>query len=126
VTSIVTPVGVQLLEQAAIWRVWNRDGDLVDIALEDMTSADRVVVLAYLRRDPDRVLLQAMDDLALQQRGGEVTDRPFQTLALQLSAAVMHPGAWLEASPLVRRLVELTPRPRWHIRAVRRFCRPIR
>lgn len=112
-TAIVTPVGVQLLEQAVIWRAWDGEGRLVDVALDDMTRAHCAVVLAYLRADPDRVLRRAMDDLARLQLAGAVGDREFLARAEDLIAAAADPRRWLESCPLVRRLAERSPRARW-------------
>jgi putative intracellular protease/amidase len=113
VTAIVTPVGVQLLDQAAIWRAYDRAGGLVDVALDDMTRGQCAAVLAYLRADPARVLNLAMADLARLQLADAVTDAEFIDRAAVLIAGAHDPRRWLEARPLVRRLAERSPRRRW-------------
>jgi hypothetical protein len=114
VTAIVTPVGVQLLEQAAIWQAYDTDrGRLVDLRLEEMTAAHCAAVLAYLRADPDRVLQRAMEDLARLQIAGEVGDQEFLDRAEDLIAGAADPRRWLESCPLVQRLAERSPRRRW-------------
>jgi hypothetical protein len=113
VTAIVTPVGVQLLEQAAIWRAYDGEGGLVDLRLEDLTRGQCVTVLAYLRADPRRVLQRAMDELARAQLAGAIGDEEFLDAAEVLIAGAADPGGWLEACPLVQCLAERSPRTRW-------------
>lgn len=108
---VATPVGVHLLDQATVWHAWGDDDQLVALYLEDMTPRHRTRLLAWLRERAEELQGRAMDEVARQQKRGELTDAEFAAAAEQLVG--IDARTWLEERPLVRRLQEMQPRAHW-------------
>jgi hypothetical protein len=108
VTPLAVPVGgVLLVDQADHWCAWGDEGQLVRFRLDDMPLAHRRRVLAWLRSHADQLHGQQLDLLSRLRRRGQLSDDAFANETATLEAT--EPAVWLEETPLVRRLVQLTP-----------------
>jgi hypothetical protein len=108
VTPLAVPAGGGvLLDQTDHWCAWGDEGRLVRLRLDDMTVAHCRRVLAWLRAHADQLHSDRIDVLARLRRSGELTDTEFAAEVATLEAT--EPAVWLEETPLVRRLVQLTP-----------------
>jgi hypothetical protein len=107
---LAVPVGgVVLLDQAEYWCAWGDEGQLVRLHLDDMTTAHRRRVLDWLRAHAEQLHTARLDVLARLRRRGQLTDAEFAAEAAALEAIA--PVVWIEDTPLVRRLVQITPPP---------------
>lgn len=100
---------LHLLGQAVIWRSYGDESRLVTLYLDAMGTRHQRRVLAWLREHARMLRDFYADDLTQQQRMGKLELEEWGALLAALDAT--SPEVWLEEQPLVRRLVQLTPRP---------------
>lgn len=108
-TPLDTTAGVALLDQASYWQAKGDEGQLVRLLLDDMTDDHRSRTLAWLRQHAEQMQDHRRDIVARLHRRGLLDAAAFAAELRYLDA--LDPHVWLEDQPLVRRLVQLVPRP---------------
>lgn len=107
-TPVDDPDVVALLGQAVIWRSYGDEGQLVTLYVDDMAPAHRARVLAHLRSRAHQYRDNAADRITLRERMGYLDHAEWIAALRKLDRQPAE--MWLEEQPLVRRLVQLTPR----------------
>lgn len=106
--TIAEPGFTHLLYQADHWATWT-GGQFVRIRLDDMSPEHRRRVLAHLRAHAEFFHHRQLDTLTRLHRRGRLSDTELGDESRYLRA--LDPAVWLDDTPLVRRLVQLTPAP---------------
>lgn len=101
---------VTLLRQATYWRTRDRDGALELVRLDELDPGHLARILAWLRGRATQLREQAAGQLAAHWKAGRLDDHDFAAEHRQLGWSELA-EVWLDDTPLVRRLVELAPRP---------------